>query len=203
MMRRTAKIFLVAAFLGATIAATSAARAQEGHGAPAAQHGQGEHKPEKDLTPWKWANFAILAGLLGYVIAKNAPAFFASRTAAIQKGIAEARKISADAAARASAIERKISALDSEVAAMRAHSKAEMEAEGERVREETSRDLAKIKANGQREIESAAKSAREELKLHAADLALGLARERIGQQMTPGNQNALVDAFVRNLSRKN
>ncbi|MSV28673.1 MAG: hypothetical protein EXQ52_08005 [Bryobacterales bacterium] len=198
----TRRALLCTALLATTLIAP-AVRAQETHATPAAEHAQGEHKPEKDLTIWKWANFAILAGLLGYMIAKNAPAFFASRTATIQKGIAEARKISEEAMARASAIERKISALDSEVASMRAQSKAEAEAEGQRVREDTERELAKINANGQREIESAGKTAREELKLHAANLALGLARERIGQRMTPENQNALVESFVRNLPREN
>ncbi len=203
MTLRTARAFVPAALLSAMLLIPRM-HAQEAHGSTtAAEHAQSEHKPEKDLTLWKWANFAILAGLLGYILAKNAGPFFASRTAAIQKGIADARKISEDANARASAIERKISALDSEVASMRAQSKAEAEAEGRRVLEDTEREIAKINANGQREIESAVKSAREELKLHAADLALGLARERIGQRMTPENQNALVESFIRNLPREN
>jgi F-type H+-transporting ATPase subunit b len=195
----------VGVILGIAIfaAALPAARGQEAHGAPAAEHAQAEHKPEKDMTVWKWANFAILVGVLGYLIAKNAGPFFAARTAEIQKGIEEARRIGAEAAARASAIERRMSALDSEIASMRAQATAEAEAEGLRIREETERDLARIRANGQREIESAAKSARESLRLHAADLALGLARERIARQMTPAGQSDLVDAFVRNLPGKN
>lgn len=164
---------------------------------------EGEHKPGPDLIGWKWANLAILAALLGYVIAKNAGPFFASRSAEIQKGIEEAAKIGADADARAAAIARQIAGLDDDIAALRSNAKAEAEAEGARVRFETERDLAKIQANTRREIESTAKTARQELKLHAADLALGLARERVLQRMNPATQNALVEGFARKLSQEN
>ncbi len=45
---------------------------------------------------WKWANFAILAIALGYAIGKYAPGMFRTRTAEIQKGIAEAQQVKRD-----------------------------------------------------------------------------------------------------------
>ena len=31
---------------------------------------------EKNLDPWKWLNFAMLAGGLGYLLSKSLPSFF-------------------------------------------------------------------------------------------------------------------------------
>ena len=55
------------------------------------EHGGGMKEPS---IWWKWANFAILAGGLGYLIAKNAPAYFESRNKEIRGGLQEARKLS-------------------------------------------------------------------------------------------------------------
>ena len=56
---------------------------------------------------WKWANFAVLAAGLGYLVAKNAGPFFRSRSEEIQKGIKDAAQVRAEAEARASAIEKR------------------------------------------------------------------------------------------------
>ena len=68
--------------------------------APAGQHAAQEHGKEEhaasghqNLDGWKWANFGLLAGALGYFIAKNSGPFFASRSQEIQKGITAAEKL--------------------------------------------------------------------------------------------------------------
>jgi hypothetical protein len=72
-MKRVLPLFLLTAAL---------AMAQE---APAQESGD-------PLLMWKWINFAILAVALGWLMAKTLPAVFKSRTASIQKGIAEAQQ---------------------------------------------------------------------------------------------------------------
>ena len=53
----------------------SASAGQE-HAQTATKHGEGhEDAPMPHEIWWKWANFALLAGGLGYVIAKNAGPF--------------------------------------------------------------------------------------------------------------------------------
>ena len=69
---------------------------------------------------WKWANFAILAAGLGYLIRKHAPAFFEQRSLEIRQGIAEATKAKQEAEARAAAMERRLASLESEIASLRA-----------------------------------------------------------------------------------
>jgi len=160
-----------------------------GHGAPS-------------MTGWKWANFALLAGGLGYLIAKKAPAFFQGRTAEIQKGIADAAKLKADADARAAAIEKKMAELGAEIEALRAGARKESEAESERLREETARQFAKIQAQAEREIASAAKAARMELKTEAAELAIGLAEKQLLGRITAQAGRGLVADFVKDLENQ-
>ena len=81
------------------------------------------------LAVWKWANFVLLAAGLGYLIAKTVPPMFRDRTSEIQKGIAEAAQVKADADKRAAAVDARLAALDSEIKAIREHSQTEMQQE--------------------------------------------------------------------------
>ena len=94
---------------------------------------------------WKLANFAVLAGGLGYLIAKNAGPYFRTRGEDIQQGIVDAAQVRAEAEVRAAAIEKKIGNLSGEIESIRAASKAEIAAEAARVQEETEAQIAKVR----------------------------------------------------------
>lgn len=176
------------------------ASAEQAHAQVEAKHGEGhEEAPMPNEIWWKWANFAILAGGLGYLIGKNAGPFFRSRTEEIQQGIREAAKVRAEAEARAAEIEGRIGNLAGEVEALRARSKEEIAAEGTRVQAETQAQIAKIQSQAEAEIASAAKNARLELKAYSAQIALDLAERQIKQRLDQKTQEALTDAFVRDL----
>ncbi len=151
---------------------------------------------------WKWANFALLAIGLGYMLAKTLPPLFKSRTEEIQKGIAEARKIKQDADQRAAAVEAKTRALGADIERLRAESKAEMQQEAERIRQETASQIARLRQKADDEIDSAGKAARHELKTYAAKLALELAEQRVRARLDAGTENALVDGFIHDLQRE-
>ena len=127
---------------------------------------------------WKWANFAVLAGGLGYLIGKNAGPFFRSRTEEIQKGIRDAAEVRAEAEARAAAIESKIGNLSGEIERiLKATSKAEIAAEGARIQAETQAQIAKIQAQAEMEIASATKQATARI-----EGVLGATRARDGRE---------------------
>lgn len=185
--------------------AAAAPAAEGGHAAAGAEsHEGGAAKHEESGDPyimWKWINFGLLALGLGYLIAQNLPPFFASRTAEIQKGIAEATRMKADADAKAAEMEQRMAKLSAEIESLRAHGKAELASEGDRIRKETESLVAKIQAGAEAEIESTAKAARQELKAYSAQLALELAEKRIGSRIA-GGADTLVPKFVRDLERK-
>jgi len=166
--------------------------------APSVSEGAGE----KDLIGWKWANFAILAAGLGYLLVKHAGPYFASRSVEIRKGIEEAQRLRAEAEKGAAAMDARLANLSVEVEALRKSAREEAEQEGVRIRQETSREMAKIQANADREISSALKEAQIELKSYAAQLAIDLARDRIRERMTQADQETLVRKFVTDLSRQ-
>ena len=154
---------------------------------------------EGSMEIWKWANFLILAGGLGYLIGKNAGPFFAARSASIRQDMENSLAQRKDAEARAADVERRLANLEADLAALRAEGERDARAESERMERQTAAEIAKIQAHAEQEIASAGKAARMELKRHAADLAIELAGEKVRARMTPDSQDALVQGFVSNL----
>lgn len=176
--------------------ATGPGFAQEHEKTSEATH---ETKEEGNLEIWKWLNFLILAGGLGYLIGKNAGPFFAGRSASIRKDLEESLRQSREAEARVAEVDRRLATLESQIANLRTESEKELRAGAERISRQTADDLAKIQAHAAQEMASAGKQARSELKRYSAELAMGLAEQKVRARMTPGTQDALVDSFVRDL----
>jgi len=153
-------------------------------------------------TLWKILNFAMLAGALGYLIRKKGPAFFRSRTEHIQRDLKESAKSSAEAANTYAEIERRLARLGAEIESLRTQAHAEFGTERERTRQETERRLRAIQMQSEQEIAAAAKAARQRLRAHTAELAVGLAAGRIRQQLTPEGDRALVDSMLHDLDER-
>jgi F-type H+-transporting ATPase subunit b len=164
-----------------------------------AQEKEGGEPEGGNVQLWKWANFLVLAGALGYMIGKNAPPFFAARSQQIGKDMTEAAEARKAAETRAAAVDQRLANLEAEIASLRAHSETEAEAETQRLAQHTAAEIARIQARAELEIVSAGKAARLELKRHAAELAIGLAEQKIRARLTPETQDALVRGFVHDL----
>jgi F-type H+-transporting ATPase subunit b len=195
-MRRLA-IFAVALGLACT---GGAVLAQEHEG------GQKKAGVEKEETfadrhelSLKWVNFLLLAGLLGYFIGKNAGPFFAARSADIRKDMDDSLRQRQEAEAKAADVDRRLANLEKDIAALRGQSEIEAKAETERLAQHTGAEIAKIQAHAEQEIASAGKAARMALKRYSAELAMGLAEQKVRARMTPDTEDALVQGFVRNL----
>ena len=169
------------------------------HAQPATSAPEAKDEAEEVSPIWAWANFAILASALGYLVKKKGGPWFAARSLSIRKGIAEAAEIRAEAEARANEVDHKLGGIEAEIEGLRGHARKEQAAEAERIREQTATDLARIQEHAVREIDAAGKTARLELKRYAAQLAVDLAEQKIRRQMTPAIQSALVDNFVRDV----
>jgi len=160
---------------------------------------EGKEGGDSNLPMWKWANFLVLAGGLGYLMVKSLPPLFTSRTQAITKDMVESQKIRQDADVRAADVERRLAAIEAEIAALRAESKEETTAEAARLAKHTAAEVARIQAQAEREIGDAGKDAQLELKRYAAELAIDLAAQKISARMTPATEDRLVRGFVRDL----
>jgi F-type H+-transporting ATPase subunit b len=187
----------------AVLASATALFAQEAHG-PAHGAGHGEEASEGLEVPasLKWANFALLAVGLGYLMGKLLPPAFAKRTAHIQRDIQEAQALKADAERRAAEVDARLAHLAADIDQFRAEAAREMAHEGERIRQETAAQIRRIETQASSEIESAAKAARHQLRRYAADLALKLAEERLRSRMDSAANAELVENFVAELGRQ-
>jgi F-type H+-transporting ATPase subunit b len=166
------------------------------HESPAGEKAAEEHG---NLEIWKWANFLLLAGGLGYLIQKNAGPYFAARSTEITKDLADSEKIRRDAEASAAAVEKRIANLGAEIAALRSEAAKERAADQERIRVQTAADIAKIQQHAEQEIASAAKAARMELQRYTAQLAVELATQKIRGRITPQTQDTLVRGFLHDI----
>ena len=158
-----------------------------------------QDKEGGSLQIWKWANFVVLAGGLGYLIGKNGGPFFAARSVKIRKDMTEAGDARKEAEARAAEVDRRLANLEAEIAVLHADSGKEEEAETGRFGRHTAAEIVKTQARAEEEIAAAGKAARLELKRYCAELAVGLAEQKIRARMTPETQDALVRGFVRDL----
>ena len=143
-------------------------------------------------------NFLVIAALIIFALKSSLPTLFRERTAAIQKGMEEARRASAEASARLTEIESRLSRLDVEINEMHAKSEQDAKAEDERMRAATEEERLKIVQNSEQEIASAANAARRDLKQLAAELAVSLAEKKISVSDT--TDQALVRYFAAHLA---
>jgi F-type H+-transporting ATPase subunit b len=184
------KIFAGAA---AVVLFTSASAYAAEEGASATEHAN---------EIFKWINFAILAGLIGWICLKLAPGFFRRNAAAISSEIAKATDVKTEADRQLLEAKEKLARLAQEVAQLRADAQRESVAEAERIRRATQSDKEKIALAAKAEIEAAERAARLELKGIAANLAVDGAESLLVKQLTPQAQESLVAGFVKSLEGK-
>jgi F0F1-type ATP synthase membrane subunit b/b' len=169
------------------------------------QESAGQKQESEQGDPWiwwKWANFLILAGGLGYLIRKNVPPLFQKQSSEIRSALQEAAKAKAEAAAYAADIEARLGNLQSEIERLRVSARADMAADIERIRRETEHHLQRIREQTAQEIDLLTRSATDELRKYSAELALGLAEQRIRSRMNPATQQSLAEGFLHDLRER-
>jgi F-type H+-transporting ATPase subunit b len=144
-------------------------------------------------------NFAVIFFAIGGLLRKKLPGYFSGRTATIQKGIEEARKMSEDARRRLAEVEGRLSRLDAEIASMRQEADENAKAEEQRIRAAGEEERRRIVASSEQEIEMTANAARRELKSYVAELAVDLAEKKI--RVSQDTDEALVRTFTSQLGK--
>ena len=171
------------------VAALSAQAAEEGRSTTT----------ERATELFKWINFVIVAGLIGWVFLKLTPPFFKNNADAISSAIAKATAAKAEADGQFREAESKLAHLQEEIAEVRAAAQREAAADAERIRNVTRRDAERVALAARAEIEAAERAARLELKAVAADLAVKGAESLLVKELTPTTQESLVASFVKSL----
>ena len=154
-------------------------------------------------TAGRWFNLAVLVGIIVYFLRLPLRQFLADRKRGIQKDISSAGRALQEAEERLSVVRGQIEGLDEERAAMRKATAEEAEAERLRVLERAQRDVDRLTRRAETEIRLLTRVARNELRSHAADLAVGLARQKLSRELTAEEDARVVVRAVEGLHSRN
>ena len=186
-----------------------ASAAQDEHAA-AAQPGEHEAGEAHDTSiagmlkgmVWPVANFVIFIGVLYYFFNKPFTEYLATRSSVIRKDLVEAAELKSHATAQLAAIDQKLQALPGEVNALRARGADEIRAEEQRIAAAAAADRERLLEQTRREIELQVRLAKKEILEHAADLSVQLATDRIKKEVTPADQERLIDRYLSQVKEK-
>ena len=129
------------------------------HGAGEAEHGE-PHGESIWVTLARFANFAILAGVIYWLARKPLANHLASRGAQIRKDLVDAAETRATATARLADIEAKLAALPGELEQLRLRGAEELEAERARLSAAAQTERDRLVDQARREIETQTRIAR-------------------------------------------
>lgn len=153
-------------------------------------------------TVFRWLNFAIVVGALGYLVSKKMLPALRARAEAIRGAIAGSGKAQAEAEEQLHSIEAKLARLDEEVARLRAAAQQESEAEAGRIRRLAREEATKIEWAARAEIESAERSARIELQRLGAQFTVHRAEVIIREQINATTRATLFHSFLADLEQR-
>ena len=143
---------------------------------------------------FEFINFAIIVLAIVIPLARFLPKVIRNRSTTLSHNLETARKTTADANARLSAVEAQLSRLDEEIAKIRAQVEEESKQDEVRIKASIEEERARIVASAEQEIGAAAAHARRSLRHFAADLAIEQAAKQL--VLTPETDRALIAEFI-------
>ncbi len=173
----------------------SQAEAARGHEAAAEHHEESLGGMFAKMA-WPVANFIIFLGVIYHFGNKPFSEYLATRGASIRKDLVEAAELKSAATTQLAQIEQKLQALPREIASLRTRGSEEITSEEQRIASAAAADRERMLEQARREIELQVRLAKKEILEHAADLSVQLATDRIKKEVTPADQDRLVDRYL-------
>jgi F-type H+-transporting ATPase subunit b len=200
-VRRVIKELFVGIFVLAMFAAPLRAMQPEPSHAVAGEAAHESHEEGRGAidTIARLVNFAILVGTLVYFLRAPLRAYLNDRGTQIRSDLVNAAEMKQSAAAQIAEIDRKMKALPAELEALRAQGAQEIVLEEQQIRAAAAAERDRLLEQSRREIDLQVKIAERDLVAHAADLAIGVAAERIKKNITEDDQKRLVERYVQQL----
>ncbi|MBA2305626.1 MAG: hypothetical protein H0W08_23750 [Acidobacteria bacterium] len=140
-------------------------------------------------------NFGVMVGALVYFLRSPFAAYLASRGAQIRQDLVTADEMRATASAQLAEIDRRMQALPAELEVLRHQGAEDVTAEQARITQASADERARLLEQTRREIDMRLRVAHRELTEHAAQLAVGVAEQRIRRTISPDDQIRLVDRY--------
>lgn len=152
----------------------------------------------QSATAFEIVNFLMLASAIGWLVIKVLPKAIRDRNSSIQKHLVDARTATEEARIRLKSVEARLSKLDDEIAAMRAHAEQDTAREEQRIKASVEDEKKKILAAAEQEISVATLNAQKQLQQYAADLAIEQAARKL--VVSAETDRLLVQNFAQRLT---
>jgi F-type H+-transporting ATPase subunit b len=149
---------------------------------------------ERAAEIYEVINFLIIALAIVVPLGRFLPRYLRQRKQKLQDDLESARKLTADANARLSAVEAKLAKIGEEIQKFRTEVEAESHGDEARIKASLAEESARIVESAEQEIGLAAAQARRGLRHFAADLAIGQAAKQLN--LTPEIDRELIAEFV-------
>lgn len=166
--------------------------------AAAAESGHGGHEEMTFMGDWlpRLVNFAIIAGVVVYVMRKPVRDFFAGRTAEIEKAMQESKVAREHAVAALAEMDRKIKDVQAETKRMLADAQARGEKDRQALVEEGKKTAQDVQVQVKEGIAVEVQKAKTALAVEAALLSLDLAEGRIKDKIGDQDHERIVKEYI-------
>ena len=144
-------------------------------------------------------NFLVLVGLIAWVIRKKGNPALAARRAEVEKELAEAQRLRAEAEKRHMGTALRLEKLDQEMLQIRGDMIKAGEAERDRIVAQAEEKAARIRRDTSFLIDQQIKQLRKDLTQQAASAAVIAAQELLQERTTDADQDQLSEAYLTRL----
>ena len=177
-----------------TPAETQAAKAVTGEKDAAADEDAANNSWKPVIA--KFVNFALLVGTLVYFLRSPLAGYLAGRISKVREDLVAAKDTRDTASRHLAEIDAKLKALPAEIESIRRRGAEDIVAERARIEQAAEAERQRLLESTRREIDMRLRVARRELIELTADLAVGVAGERIQRSITPEDQARLIDRYA-------
>ena len=151
---------------------------------------------------WRTFNFAVLAGLLYWLLAAKVKDFFSGRQDDIKKSLIEADLAKGEAKRKFAEYDGKLEKATAEIKEMEETIHLQGVAERERIIAEALRNAEKMKDDARKRIEQEMHRARHDLRAEAVHLSVLMAEEILRKQVTVTDNIGLVREYIAKVAEK-
>ncbi len=150
---------------------------------------------------FRWLNFLIVFGGIGYLIAKHGGAFFRGNAKEIAASIVEATAAKAEADRELRVVETKIARLDQDVAELREEARRNWAAESERLYASGVAEIEKINQAARAELAASERAAQQQVREIAASMAVERAAALVSSRMNAEIRARMFQSFLSELGK--
>jgi F-type H+-transporting ATPase subunit b len=147
----------------------------------------------------KTINFIVLFGALAYFLFKPIRNFLQKRFQEIKQGLKEAEDAQREAELKLREAKARLDILEDEIEKIKKEAEVESRKQRDRIIQDAQQEAARIKYFAKQEIEALRRARIKDLKQYVAELATGLAEERIKKKMSSEAQSFLIDRSIEKL----